>query len=108
MQLLRCIQLANACFLLKLLTKPAKLNNCYDLWIFTKRQLEQSAYEIHSYYAMYAIYLNTTQYSPGRYVLKIHFFLESGLKMIQFKIQFKTKSKIFIQKNIHSIESNIQ
>ena len=36
--------------------------------------------------------------SPGRYVLKIHFFIESGLKMIQFKIQFKTKSEIFIQK----------
>ena len=27
--------------------------------------------------------------------------------MIQFKIKFKTKSKIFIQKNIHSIESRI-
>ena len=40
--------------------------------------------------------------SPRRYVLKIHFFIEFGLKMIQFKIQFKTKSKIFIQKNIHS------
>ena len=40
--------------------------------------------------------------SPVRYVLKIHFFIEFGLKMIQFKIQFKTKSKIFIQKNIHS------
>ena len=38
-------------------------------------------------------------------VLKIHFFIESGRKMIQFKIQFKTKSKIFIQKNIHSTES---
>ena len=36
--------------------------------------------------------------SPVRYVLKIHFFIEFGLKMIQFK----TKSKIFIQKNIHS------
>ena len=45
--------------------------------------------------------------SPERYVLKIHFFIESGLKMIQIKIQFKTKSKIFIQKNIHSIESRI-
>ena len=45
--------------------------------------------------------------SPRRYVLKIHFFIESGLKMIQFKIQFKTKSGIFIQKNIHSIESKI-
>ena len=43
--------------------------------------------------------------SPGRYILKIHFFIELGLKMIQFKIQFKTKSGIFIQKNIHSIES---
>ena len=32
-----------------------------------------------------------------RSVLKIHFFIESDLKMIQFK----TKSKIFIQKNIH-------
>ena len=42
-------------------------------------------------------------HSPGRYVLKIHFFFESGLKMIQFK----TKSGIFIQKNIHSIESRI-
>ena len=40
--------------------------------------------------------------SPERYVLKIHFFIEFGPKMIQFKIQFKTKSKIFIQKNIHS------
>ena len=40
--------------------------------------------------------------SPVRYVLKIHFFIEFGLKMIQFKIQFKTKSNIFIQKNIHS------
>ena len=45
--------------------------------------------------------------SPWRYVLKIHFFIESGLKMIQFKIQFKTKSRIFIQQNIHSIESRI-
>ena len=45
--------------------------------------------------------------SPGRYVLKIHFFIELGLKMIQIKIQFKTKSEIFIQKNIHSIESRI-
>ena len=43
----------------------------------------------------------------GRYVLKIHFFIESGQKMIQFKIQFKPKSKIFIQKNIHSTESRI-
>ena len=34
---------------------------------------------------------------------KFIFFIESGLKMIQFKIQ----SKIFIQKNIHSIESRI-
>ena len=30
--------------------------------------------------------------------MKIHFFIESGLKRIQFKIQFKTKSKIFVQK----------
>ena len=45
--------------------------------------------------------------SHWRYVLKIHFFIESGLKMIQFKIQFKTKSRIFIQQNIHSIESRI-
>ena len=30
--------------------------------------------------------------SPRRYVLKNYFFIESGLKMIQFKIQFKTKS----------------
>ena len=48
-----------------------------------------------------------TQDSPGRSVLKIHFSIESGPEMIQFKIQFKTKSGIFIQKNIHSIESRI-
>ena len=36
--------------------------------------------------------------SPGRYVLKIHFFIEWGLKMIQFKIQFNLKSGIFIKK----------
>ena len=41
--------------------------------------------------------------SHGRSVLKIHFFIESSLKMIQFK----TKSGIFIQKNIQSIESKI-
>ena len=35
------------------------------------------------------------------------FFIELGLKLIQFKIKFKTKSEIFIQKNIHSIESGI-
>ena len=45
---------------------------------------------------------NCPVYSPVRYVLKIHFFIEFGLKMIQFKIQFKTKSKVFIRKNIHS------
>ena len=45
--------------------------------------------------------------SPVRYVLKIHFFIEFCLKMIQFKIQFKTKSGIFIQKIYHSIESRI-
>ena len=33
----------------------------------------------------------------GRSFLKIYFFIEMGLKMILFKIQFKTKSKIFIQ-----------
>ena len=49
----------------------------------------------------------STGNSPRRYVLKIHFFIESCLKMIQFKIQFKTKSGIFIQKNIHSIEFRI-
>ena len=43
--------------------------------------------------------------NPGQSVLKIHCFIESGLKMIQFKIQFETKSGILIQKNIHSIES---
>ena len=36
----------------------------------------------------------------GRYVLIIHFYLESGQKMIQFNIQFKVESKIFIQKII--------
>ena len=52
-------------------------------------------------------FLHSVRSSPGQYVLKIHFFIESGLNMIQFKIQFKTKSGIFIQKNIHSIESRI-
>ena len=41
-------------------------------------------------------------YSPGRSVLKIHFFIESGPKMIQFKIHSKQNpeysfKKIFIQ-----------
>ena len=36
----------------------------------------------------------------GRYVLIIHFYVESGQKMIQFNIQFKFESKIFIQKII--------
>ena len=30
----------------------------------------------------------------------IHFYVESGQKMIQFNIQFKVESKIFIQKII--------
>ena len=38
----------------------------------------------------------------GRYVLIIHFYVESGQKLIQFNIQFKIESKIFIQKIIHS------
>ena len=45
--------------------------------------------------------------SPGRYLLKIHFFIELGINMIQFKIQFKTRSGIITQKNIHSIEIRI-
>ena len=36
----------------------------------------------------------------GRYVLIIHFYVESGQKMIKFNIQFKVESKIFIQKII--------
>ena len=40
--------------------------------------------------------------SPGQSVLTIHFFIESGPKMIQFNIQFKTKFEIFIQSKIHS------
>ena len=32
-----------------------------------------------------------------RYVLIIHFYVESGQKMIQFNIQFKIKSKIYSQ-----------
>ena len=53
----------------------------------------------------------------GRSFLKIHFFIEFGLKMIELKIQFKTKyrifiqkifiQKIFIKKDIHSIEYRI-
>ena len=39
----------------------------------------------------------------GPHFLKKNF-LESGMKMIQFKIQFKTKSKTFVPKNILSIE----
>ena len=48
---------------------------------------------------------NSFRRGGGRSFLKIYFFIESGLKMIQFKIHFKTKSEIFIQKDIHSIES---
>ena len=57
----------------------------------------------------YFLFLKIISFVPRgvRYVLKIHFFIEFGLKMIQFKIQFKTKSKTFIQKNIYSIESRI-
>ena len=33
-------------------------------------------------------------HSPGRYVLSIHFYIESGQKMIQFNIQFITKLKM--------------
>ena len=33
----------------------------------------------------------------GQYVLIIHFYVESGQKIIQFNIQFKIQSKIFIQ-----------
>ena len=40
----------------------------------------------------------------GQSFLKNHFFIESGLKMIQFKIQLKTNSKIFIEIYINSIE----
>ena len=36
--------------------------------------------------------------SPGRSVLKIHFFIELGLKMLQFVIKFIIKSGIFILK----------
>ena len=39
--------------------------------------------------------------SPGRSVLNIHFFIESGQK----KIQFKTKYKIFIRKIIYFSKS---
>ena len=35
--------------------------------------------------------------SPGRYVFNIHFYIELGQKMIQFNIQFKIKSNLFIQ-----------
>ena len=41
--------------------------------------------------------------SPRRYILKIHFFIKSGQKMIQFKIQFKTKSKIWIRSHYWSL-----
>ena len=50
---------------------------------------------------------NRSLYTYIRSFLKIHFFIESGLKIIQFKIQLKTKSSVFIQKNIHSIESRM-
>ena len=38
---------------------------------------------------------------------KLIFLIKSGLEMIQLEIQFKTKSRIYIQKNIHSIEYRI-
>ena len=45
--------------------------------------------------------------SPHRYVSNIHFFIESGQKMIQCNVQFKTKSRIFIKKIIHLIGSKL-
>ena len=39
----------------------------------------------------------------GRSFLIINFFIEWGLKMIEFKIQLK-KIRIFTQRNIHLIE----
>merc|ERR1712105_506141 len=45
----------------------------------------------------------------GRYVLIINFYVESGQKMIQFNIQFKIESKIFIQNGkINSKNYSIQ
>ena len=40
--------------------------------------------------------------SPVRYVLIIQSNIESGAKIIQFNIQFKTKFEIFIQSKNHS------
>ena len=37
--------------------------------------------------------------NPSRYLLNIHFFIESSQKMIQFNIPFETEYKISIQKN---------
>ena len=48
------------------------------------------------------IHLLHTLCSPPReqrYVLNIHFHVESGQKMLQFNIQFRIESRIFIQKN---------
>ena len=41
--------------------------------------------------------------SPGRYILKIHFFIELGLKVIRLK----KNPEFSFKKNIHSIESRI-
>ena len=51
------------------------------------------------------VYICSFESKGQRYVLIIHFYVESGQKMIQFNIQFKIESKIFIQWIIHSIFS---
>ena len=43
---------------------------------------------------------------PGKYVLKINFFIESGpVVTLQYNIHLKTKSVIFFPKTIREIES---
>ena len=59
---------------------------------------------LYSNFAFFRFSLGYPRYHKGlleprgqRYVLIINFYVESGQKMIQFNIQFKIESRIFIQ-----------
>ena len=66
--------------------------NCWFVVILWPMNLVKSLTSCYFHFSQ--LWDNWPRDSPVRYVLKIHFFIESGRKMIQFK----TKSKIFIQK----------
>ena len=86
-------------FLLRVQYSTDHWQGCYQTTVFV---FFADSYEILPPLSQVFLLLSAKRWwargSPRRYVLKIHFFIEFGLKMIQFKIQFKTKSGIFISK----------